>query len=77
MDPFLCSRFDHRNGRSGLAGQGDMAVSLVKETWLDNSEVRLITYGFGGISGGIIALGILGGIANYDRHKLLSRPQGR
>jgi hypothetical protein len=54
-----------------------MAVSLVKETWLDNSEVRLITYGFGGISGGIIALGILGGIANYDRHKLLSRPQGR
>ena len=37
--------------------------SLVKETWLDNSKVRLITYGFGGISGGIIALAMLGGIA--------------
>jgi len=40
--------------------------SLVKETWVDNSEVRLITYVFGGISGGFIVLamgyGILGAI---------------
>jgi len=30
--------------------------SLVKETWPDNSQVKLITYVFGGISGGCIAV---------------------
>ena len=46
----LSSRFNCRNGRS---------VSLVKETWPDNSQVKLITYVFGGISGGCIAVAMV------------------
>jgi hypothetical protein len=39
--------------------------SLVKETWLDIHEVRIVTYVFGGISGGIIAIVLLSGIAMF------------
>jgi hypothetical protein len=37
--------------------------SVVKEAWLDNSEVRVITYVFGGISGVIILVGVLSALA--------------
>jgi hypothetical protein len=44
--------------------------SLVKETWLDIPKVRLITYVFGGICGGIIVFVFLGTMLDCEGNGL-------